>query len=182
MKEPNVVIIHGSGLAPEDCWYEETKKMLERTGIEVILPAMPDNFRPKRSTWVSFLEEHPRIGENTIFTGHSSGASAAIGYAEIHPVGGLVLVAAHDKHHNIPSEIQSGFFDKPWNLDAIKANAGWIVQLASTNDPYIPIEESRRIKNKLGVADEDYVEKPRRHFDDIVCDEVGAAIMRKLGL
>ena len=44
-------------------------------------------------------------------------------------------------------------------LYKIKQNVKWIIQFASTNDPYIPIEEARFIRDKIGSEYYEYTDQ-----------------------
>jgi len=178
MKNPNVVIVHGNGgLTAEDLWYPETKAELEAAGLEVVTPTMPDNVRARASEWLPFMSKVLNIGEETIVVGHSSGAVAAMRYAETNGIYGSILVASSHTDLGITSEAQSGYFDKPWDWESIRAHQNWIVQFAAPNDPYIPIEEPRHIAEQLGS---EYHEKLRGHYEDIVFSDIADVIIDKL--
>ncbi len=70
-------------------------------------------------------------------------------YAETHTILGSVLVGTYYTDLGKEDEKESGYFDTPWNWQAIKENQQWIIQFASTDDPYIPIEEARFIRDQL---------------------------------
>lgn len=70
-------------------------------------------------------------------------------FAENNKIYGSVLVGACYTDLGEMSERVSGYYDHPWNWEKIKENQKWIVQFASTNDPYIPIEEARYIHKSL---------------------------------
>lgn len=58
------------------------------------------------------------------------------------------MVQVIDSDENV---ILIGYYSTPWQWDKIKANAGWIAQFCSTDDPYIPITEPRYIHKELGT-------------------------------
>jgi hypothetical protein len=60
------------------------------------------------------------------------------------------------------------------NVVIIHGNGG-----LTANDPFIPIDEPRYIRDQLGT---DYTEIPRAHFQDIVFSEVVESIKRKLNI
>lgn len=181
MSNPNVVLIHGNGGASiEDIWFPDVKDELEAVGLEVVAQTMPDNFRARSFNWLPFIESELRADENSIIIGHSSGAVAAMRYAETHRIFGSVLVGASHTDLGIQSERMSGYFDDPWDWDAIKANQNWIAQFASPDDPYIPIEEPRHIHTQL---DTDYHEiADRGHFMGPSLPEVVTLVKEKLSL
>jgi predicted alpha/beta hydrolase family esterase len=177
MSNPNVVLIHGNGGATaEDFWYPEVKAELEAAGVEVVARDMPSIEGPHM--WLPFIQDELGADENSIIVGHSTGAVAAMRYAETHRIFGSVLVAAHYTDLGIYAEKRSGYFTEPWGWDAIKANQNWTAQFASTNDPFIPIEQSRHIHEKL---DTDYHEVTKRgHFTDYVFPGLVTVIKEKL--
>lgn len=88
-----VVIIHGNGgCTAEDHWTPWLKAELEKNGVVVIAPTMPDNVQAKASVWLPYMRDKLGCDENTIVIGHSSGAVAAMRYAEQHKLLGTVLV------------------------------------------------------------------------------------------
>jgi len=66
-----------------------------------------------------------------------------------------VLIAAAYTDLDDETEKISGYFDTPWNWQKIQKNQHWILQFASVDDPYIPIQEARFIHQKLNT---DYYE------------------------
>ena len=54
----------------------------------------PAGAHPLHVEWLPFLENDIGVGADTVLLGHSSGAEAAMRFAEDHAVAGLVLVAA----------------------------------------------------------------------------------------
>ena len=68
----------------------------------------------------------------------ASGAAAAMRFAETRRVLGIVLVSAYTTDGGDETERTSGYFDRPWDWAAIKENAGFIVQFASEDDPFLP--------------------------------------------
>lgn len=132
-----------------DNWFPYVKRELRKIGIEVLAPRFPDAFLAREKYWLPFLK---KLGadENTILIGHSSGAVAAMRYAEQNKILGSVLVAPCYTDLNIETEKLSGYYDHPWHWERIRANQKWIIEFASRNDPFIPIEEARFIHEKLG--------------------------------
>ena len=151
MDHPNlkVILIHGnSGSKPTDNWFPYVKAELEKAGIAVVAPEFPDNDLARASYWIPFLESlHP--DENTILVGHSSGAILAMRYAEKNKILGSVLIGSYYTDLGFEKEKQSGYFDAPWDWEAIRNNQQWIIQFAATNDPWIPIGEPRFVRDNL---------------------------------
>ena len=187
MEKYKVIYIPGNGgggvdvLSPiHENWIPWVKKELERVGetkrksdketkinrdketkIEVIAVDFPDPELARSKFWLPHIEKL-EADENTILIGWSSGAVAAMRYAETHKILATILVAACYTDLGIETEKQSGYFNRPWDWETIKKNQKWIVQFASTNDPFIPIEEARHVQKHLNT--EYYEMKNMEHF------------------
>ena len=44
---------------------------------------------------------------------------------------------------------RAGYYSRAWQWEKIKANAQWITQFHSTDDPFIPPAESRHVAQSL---------------------------------
>jgi predicted alpha/beta hydrolase family esterase len=112
------VLIHGNGGgSPNDNWFPYLKAELEKLGIDVKAPQFPDPILARSSYWLPFMKE--KIDEDIIIIGHSSGAIAAMRYAERNQILGSVLVGAYHTDLGIEGEKLSGYFDAPWDWESI---------------------------------------------------------------
>lgn len=146
------MLIPGNGNAEmSEIWYPYVKSRLEMLGVIVVAKNMPDPELARMKYWMPFIEKEIGEGQDVILIGHSSGAVAIMRYLETHSVLGAVLVSACYTDLNSETERLSGYYSTEWKWDRIKANAKWIIQFGSTNDPYIPITEMRYIKDKLNT-------------------------------
>ncbi len=186
MKLPKVILVHGNfGGTGSDNWFPQVKKELEKLGFEVLAPTMPDNDLAREKYWLPFLKDKLKADENTVIIGHSSGAVAAMRYAESNKLYGSVLVGACYTDLGDEHEIKSGYYNRPWQWDKIKANQNWILQYASTDDPYIPIEEARHINKNLKT--EYFEDSNKGHYGSdkqemLAFPELVRAIQAKFGL
>jgi predicted alpha/beta hydrolase family esterase len=150
------ILIHGNGGGTkDDHWQAWLAGELEKRGVEVINETFPDNDLARAKYWLPYIE---KLGadENTILIGHSSGAVAAMRYAENHKILGSFLVAPCYTDLGDEDEKKSGYYDEAWDWEKIRQNQKFIVQFSSQNDPYIPIDEARFIHDNLNS---DYTEK-----------------------
>jgi predicted alpha/beta hydrolase family esterase len=163
MKKIKVIIIHGNhGGTGEDAWIPWLKVELESRGFLVQNPTMPDNYEAKSSIWLPYIEKDLGADEQTILVGWSSGAVAAMRYAETHRILGSVLIGVCYTDTGSKLEKKSGYYDEAWQWEKIQQNQQWIVQFGSTDDPVIPPEESRFVHEKLQT---EYVEfQDKGHF------------------
>lgn len=135
---------------------------MKEIGVESIAPNLPDAVRARAQYWLPYFEETLKLGENDVVVGHSSGALAILKYAETHRLAGSVLVGTYFTDLGYEDERTSGYFDTPWDWQAIKKNQRWTAIFASKDDPYIPINEPQHIRDQLGS---DYFELPGEgHF------------------
>ncbi len=145
-----VIVPGNGGDKPEDKWFPYVKQELEKKGIKTINQEFPDSILAREKYWFYFLKEL-KVDKNTILIGHSSGAVAAMRWAENNNILGSVLVSAYDSDLGDEREKQSGYFEEPWNWEAIKKNQKWIIQFASTDDPYFSIDAPRLINKMLST-------------------------------
>lgn len=148
--QAKIIFIHGNGGGTgHDNWFPWCVNELKKHGIDAIAPDFPDPELARAEYWLPFLEDVLHADQDTILIGHSSGAVAAMRYAEKNKLKGTILAGASYTDLGDEDEKQSGYFSAPWDWPAIKANQNWIVQFASTDDPYIPIDEARFIRDQL---------------------------------
>ena len=107
--------------------------------------------------------------------GHSSGAAAAMRYAETHRVLGLVLVSAYTSHLGDDLEKGSGYFDDPWQWDSIKTNTKFLVQFASKDDPFLPWPEQQEVAKNLDLDLHSYDDQG--HFQSFTFPELVRVVL-----
>jgi uncharacterized protein len=166
------ILIHGNGgCTAGDIWLPWLERELTALGIEVINQTFPDNIKARAAFWLPHLES---LGadQNTILIGHSSGAVAAMRYAESHRLLGSILVGVCHTDLGDGFEAASGYYDAPWHWDAIRDNQKWIAIYSSTDDPHIPIAEARFVAAQLRCSFFEFIDRghftDRRQFPEVV--------------
>jgi uncharacterized protein len=176
----NAILIHGNGGGTaDDIWFPWLERELTVLGLSVINQTFPDNVKARAKYWLPFLES---LGadDNTILVGHSSGAVAAMRYAETHRLLGSILVGVCHTDLGDAGEAASGYYAAPWRWADIKANQQWIAIYNSTDDPHIPIREPRFVAAQLQCSYFEFTD--RGHFtDSTMFPEVRTFISRRLG-
>lgn len=153
------ILIPGNGDDnPTDKWFPYIQEELPKIGIEVINVKFPDPVLARKEYWLPFLKQLD-ADENSILVGHSSGAVAAMRFAETNKIYGSILVGACYTDLGEESEKISGYYDGKWDWDTIKQNQNWIIQFASTDDPFIPIDEARVINKELNTEYYEYTDQ-----------------------
>lgn len=148
--KPRFIFVHGNQTPHWSfAWAPWLKKELELLGFETFFETMPDSIIARSEYWLPFLKEHVRVSPNDVIIGWSSGAVAAMRYAENNQILGSVLVSPCYTDTGDELEKQSGYYDTPWKWDDIKANQKKIVLISGDDDPYIPQDEFEFIAKQL---------------------------------
>ena len=159
-----ILLIHGNGgSTAADIWLPYVERELSALGHVVINRTFPDNVKARAQYWLPFIEE---LGadEHTILIGHSSGAVAAMRYAETHRLLGSVLVGVCHTDLGDAGEAASGYYRTPWDWPRIRENQQWIGIFHSTDDPHIPAAEPRYVAAQLKCSYFEFTD--RGHFVD----------------
>jgi predicted alpha/beta hydrolase family esterase len=148
--KPRLVFVHGNQTTHWSfAWAAWLKEELGRLGFETFFETMPDSIIARSEYWLPFLQEHVKVGENDVLIGHSSGAVAAMRYAESNKILGSILISPCYTDAGDELEKQSGYYDNPWQWGKIKANQGKIALFWGNDDPYISQDEFKFIAEQL---------------------------------
>ena len=172
-KITKVVILPGNGAGNvfRANWYGWLHKKVDRLeGITCRLENMPDPVGAKESVWVPFMKDTLGVDENTVIVGHSSGAVAAVRFAEKYKVGGILLVSGYSSDLGDANERESGYFSRPWCWEETKANSGWICQFGSMDDPFLPWDEQEEMATGLSAKLMKFTDKG--HFMSSTCPDI----------
>jgi uncharacterized protein len=92
--KPRIVFVHGNDTMHwSQSWTAWMKAELDTLGYPTFFETMPDSILARSKYWLPFLQDIATVGAHDVLVGWSSGAVAAMRYAETHTVGGLVLVS-----------------------------------------------------------------------------------------
>jgi uncharacterized protein len=182
---PTVILCPGNGCTNirQSNWYGQLYDELQNElKINCICENFPDPYQARRSIWVPFIRsiaerENKHDPSNIILIGHSSGAQAALRYAEQYPVKAVILVSATYSDLNDESERQSGYYPtidpitkqvikNPYLFNTMKDNCPVWYQFHSDNDPFIPLHEAEQIRDGLQITDTQFYQMipDRSHF------------------
>ncbi|MDD5103900.1 MAG: alpha/beta fold hydrolase [Candidatus Peribacteraceae bacterium] len=178
---PKIIFLHGnSGEGVGHYWFPYAAREFRTLGFEVRAKDFPDAHLARKSIWLPFLEKECGADENSILIGHSSGAIAVMRWAEQHQIVGSVLVGAYYTDTGSENERLSGYFDDPWDFEAIRRNQQWIIQFASVDDPFFPIEEPRLVSRELQTEYHEFTN--RGHFFEKEFPELIEAVQKKCSI
>lgn len=130
-------------------WAPWLKDQLEKKGFPTEFGTFPDSILARSEYWLPFLHDFLKAGKNDVLVGWSSGAVAAMRYAEQYKIRGSALVSPSYTDLGDAMEKKSGYFNKTWNWKKIKANQKKIALVHADNDPYIPAEQFEFIARQL---------------------------------
>lgn len=147
----NVLILHGTAGSSQGNWFPWLKYELESRGYKVWVPDLPLADKPNLQRYKQYILEHWQFDKDSIIVGHSSGAVAALALLQYLPVGlqieKEVLVAPFKD--NLGREDLRGLFTRPLDFAKIKSHCKKFVIISSDNDPYVPLEHGRFLKDQL---------------------------------
>ena len=150
MPSAKVIFIHGNGTMRWSVgWAPWLKVELDKLGLETCFETFPDSILARREYWLPFLKDYLKADENTLLIGWSSGAVAAMRYAEQNKIFGSILIAPCATDLGLESEKISGWYDGPWRWDKIRQNQKQIAMFYSQNDEFIPLDELRFVREKI---------------------------------
>ncbi|MCP2257814.1 hypothetical protein LX15_001500 [Streptoalloteichus tenebrarius] len=150
--KPRVVYVHGNRtMRWSTAWAPWLRDELAALGFETVFETFPDSIAARREYWLPFLRDHLAVGEDDVLLGWSSGAVAALRHLEEHRLRGAVLVSPYT---SLDDELEraSGYFDQPWNWEAIRANAGSAAVFWGSDDPFIPREQFTFVVDALDAT------------------------------
>lgn len=149
-----VIIVHGYTGYPEKNWFPWLRTELEKLGVTVTVPAMPNTEAPNFNEWLPHLQQVVGTPDSdTYLVGHSLGCPTILRLLESLPdgqrVGGVVLVAGFAEPIHL-TELD-GFTVDSWNDEKIKQATNKIVLINSDNDEHIPLVMGERMHDRFGA-------------------------------
>lgn len=148
-----VLILHGTDASPDTNWFRWLEKTLINDGYKAWLPQLPQSATPNTKTYNEFLLSNTDFifNDETILVGHSSGAVEILSLLQNLPdgvkVGDVYLVSAFKD--SLGWDALDGLFTEQYDYGRIKTKARSITLVHSDNDPYVPLEHAKFLKDKL---------------------------------
>lgn len=161
-----VLILHGWESNSREHWFLEEKQRLEKLGLEVLVPDMPNTLLPKPAEWVKVIEEfHP--DENSVLVGHSLGGTVVLRYLAKtnRQIALAILIATPIRKLGDGFEPVDDFFKPDFIWQNIKQNCEKIVVMNQTKDGAVPLQHGKDLAEY--VTGELIVVDGSNHFDTI---------------
>ena len=186
----SVIICPGNGCTNirQSNWYGVLHDQLRELKIRTYCEDFPDPLHARRDRWVPFIRSLAEQEENSsevILVGHSSGAQAALRYAEEFEVHGCVLVSATYSDLGDAHERASGYYPQkkanrveqnPYLFERMRKNCKNWYQFHSDDDPFIPLREAELIRDGLGLSSTYVMLRGRSHFFEFSPEILNAVI------
>lgn len=152
----NAFIIHGAHGTPQENWFPWLKEELEKVKYQVFVPQFPTPEDQNLDSWLSVFEEYRQyINEETIFVAHSIGPAFVLSILESIEIKirAAFLVAPFTEllNNEEVDEINKTFVQKEFNWQKIKENCEKFFVFFSENDPYVPVEASRKVADNINA-------------------------------
>ena len=171
--QKRAIIVHQWYGTPKTDFYPWLKKELEKRNFKVIVPAMPDTKHPKIKSWITQLNKTiGKPNKNTYLIGHSIGCQTILRYLESlqnnSKVGGAIFVAGwFNLTKEVTGDEEQYKIAKPWlstkiNFSKVLKHTKKFTAIFSSNDPYVPLTDSKIFKAKLKAKI--VTEKNKGHF------------------
>lgn len=147
-KEKRVLVLHGLGGSDYPHWQAQLVSDLVKQNTPVSFPAFPSRDNPDLQEWKSYLKKELEHFKPTVVVCHSLANHLWFHTCEELDIklDKLMLVAPV---RNEQLEDAKTFFPYPIPND-LKAKE--VIMAASTNDPYMNVEEAIRLQSKLKVG------------------------------
>lgn len=161
-----VLILHGWGSNSTEHWFLEEKQRLEKLGLEVLVPDMPNTLLPVPAEWVKVIKEF-NPDESSVLIGHSLGGTAVLRYLEgtDRQTALAILIATPIRELGEGFEQINDFLKSDFNWKSIKHHCQKIVVMNQTQDESVPLQHGKDLAEY--VAGELVIVEGNNHFDTI---------------
>ncbi len=151
------IIIHGTEGYPEENWFPWLENELEKIGYQVFVPQFPSPpvVPSKISEWFDVFKEYEKyLDEDTLIIGHSLGGIFTLRILEKinEPINATFLVGTPigvQPILNYERDESFSGFDFDW--EKIKNSSNNFVVFQSDTDPYVGLENGKKLAENLGV-------------------------------
>lgn len=153
----NVFIFHGTKSTPKNNWFPYLERELKSLGIDVVVPQFSTPDGQNETNWLKTFEPYQKqVNDQTVFIGHSMGATLALRLLEKRttPILASILAAPFYDELHLGEEFDRllrSFINHPFDWDKIKNNCARFVIFDGDNDPYVPLKQPQFIAQKLGA-------------------------------
>ncbi len=165
----DIFIIHGAYGNPEENWFSWLKFELEKLGHRVFIPKFPTPEKQSLENWLKVFDEYKEnLNEDSIVVGHSLGPAFLLNVIENldKPIKAAFFVSGFlDLLGNSDFDsINKSFIERKFDWKKIKRKSSNFFVFHSDNDPYIPLEQAKKLAKNLGISP--IIVKNAGHFNE----------------
>ena len=150
-----VLVLHGAYGAPDTNWFPWLAERIRSAGHEAVCPTFPTPVGQCLDAWLAVAQPLLEEPGRTVLVGHSLGVAFALRLAERlgEPAHAAFLAAGFLGLLGLPDydPINETFVVPPVDWATVKANLPRVRCYAGEDDPYVPLERSRDIADRLGA-------------------------------
>lgn len=148
----NVKIFHGTGETPNSFWIPYVKNELERQGISVLVPQLPNTDDPILTNWLPVALEQQPFDEHTTIVSHSVGSQLVLSLLEKLDVQIEKAIFVAGYAHQLASETERNhMLQETYDWPKIKKTAREFYFVNAINDPWgCNDTEGRYLFDQLG--------------------------------
>jgi len=152
----DIFIIHGAYGNPKENWFPWLKSELEKLDCRVFVPKFPTPENQSLKSWLEVFGNYKQyLNESSIVVGHSLGPAFLLNILEKldRPIKAAFFVSGFLDLLGNPDfdDINKSFVEKSFDWQKIKQNCPNFFVFHSDNDPYVPLEQAKKLAKNLGV-------------------------------
>ena len=150
----HVFMIHGYGVTPEKMWFPWLHAEIERKGVAVSVPALPDPYRPNFDTWLKFMTPFAsKWTPRTLLVAHSIGGVLGLRLLErrtkVRLRAAIIVSSPFASTINVKPYVR--FFERPIDWWAVRERAEEFTVMHAKDDPLVPYDHVLRYEEALGA-------------------------------
>lgn len=147
------ILLHGTDGSNKSNWLPWLKQQLEKHEFTVYAPSLPNAAYPNGEVWSNFVIQNMPFepDENTIIIGHSAGAALIPMLLQKLPAEAKIRKAifVNGFYTNLGWDKLKDLHNIKVNYDDVKQKCDDFIFLHSDNDPYVPLDEPRKLVKNL---------------------------------
>jgi uncharacterized protein len=153
-QKPTVVIIHGTGGAPDGNWFPWIQAELGKRGVRCLVPQFPTPEDQSLEAWRSaFTANIGPLTSKHILIGHSVGAAFILNLLSTAQtvVHATFLVAGFCRQLGLPEfdPLNETFVTSSIDWEQVRRASGKLFLYAGSDDPYVPLQRALEVAREL---------------------------------
>lgn len=153
---PTILILHGTGGAPDGNWFPWLARELRLSGHSVLIPQLPTPAGQTLENWTAtFQQSVGDLTANMVLVGHSMGVGFALRLLERAScsVRGCLFVSGWEGLLNSEEfdPLIKSFYRGPFDYAHIQRSMGECRLYHGDNDPYVPLSLGESLAENLNA-------------------------------